>query len=167
MNKRNRISTTLAAVAAAAVVAVSGAALAQPAGHHHGPAGGPGGHDVGEMITALQSKLSLNTSQQAMFDAAVAQTRSARDAGRANMEKVHAAMTAELAKAEPDLAAVAAAADDAQAANTALRKQVRGQWLALYATFSPDQKAVVKDALTTQMARMESFKQKMMQRRGS
>jgi protein CpxP len=166
MNKRNRISTTLAAVAAAAVVAVSGAALAQPAGHH-GPAGGHGGHDVGEIIASLQSKLGLNTSQQSMFDAAVAQTRAARYAGRANMEKVHAAMTAELAKTEPDLAAVAAAADEAQAANTTLRKQVRSQWLALYATFSPDQKAVVKDALTTQMARMELFRQKMMQRRGS
>jgi len=166
MNKRKHISTTLAAVAAAAVVAVSGAALAQPAGHH-GPAGGHGGHDVGEIIASLQSKLGLNTSQQSMFDAAVAQTRAARDAGRANMEKVHAAMTAELAKTEPDLAAVAAAADEAQAANTTLRKQVRSQWLALYATFSPDQKAVVKDALTTQMARMELFRQKMMQRRGS
>ena len=165
MNMRNRISTTLVAVAAAAVVAVSGAALSQPGPGSHGAAGGPG-HDVGAMIASLKSQLNLNTSQQAMFDAAVAQTKTARDAGRANMERVHAAMTAELAKTEPDLAAVAAAADDAQAANTTLRKQVRGQWLALYATFSPEQKGVVKDALSARMAKMEAFRQKMMQRRG-
>ena len=161
---RNRISTTLAAIAAATVVAVSGAALAQP-----GPHGGHGAHgsDVGHLIERLKSQLSLNTSQQAMFDAAVSQSQAARDAGRANMQKVHAAMTAELAKPEPDLAAVAAAADDAQAANTALRKQIRGQWLALYATFTPDQKAVVKTALSSRMARMEKFHEKMMGRRGS
>jgi len=165
MNMRNRISTTLVAVAAAAIVAASGAALSQPGPGSHFGAGGHG-HDVGAMIASLKSQLNLNTSQQAMFDAAVAQTKTARDAGRANMEKVHAAMTAELAKTEPDLAALAAAADDAQAANTTLRKQVRGQWLALYATFSPEQKGVVKDALSTRMAKMEAFRQKMMQRRG-
>ncbi len=42
-----------------------------------------------------------------------------------------------------------------------LRKQVRTQWLNLYATFSPDQKAVIRDMLQKRMARMESFRQKM------
>jgi Spy/CpxP family protein refolding chaperone len=160
---RNRINTTFAAVAAAAAVAYAGAALAQPA-HPHGGAGH--GPDFVHAIAALKSQLNLNTSQQAMWDAAAAQSKAAREAGRANFDKVRTAMTAELAKPEPDLAAVAAVADDAQAANTALRKQIRSQWLALYATFTPDQKALVKDALSKRVARMEKFREKMMQRQG-
>ena len=101
-----------------------------------------------------------------MWDNAVAQTKAARDAGRANMQKIKDAMNVELAKAEPDLAAVAAAADDVQASNSALRKQVRNTWLAVYATFTPDQKAIVRDALKQRVARMETFRQKMLQRQG-
>ena len=52
---------------------------------------------------------------------------------------MQAALAAELAKAEPDLAAVAAVGDDVQAKNLALRHQVRDAWLAVYSTFSPDQ----------------------------
>ena len=151
----------LAAASAAALISLSGAAaLAQsgPHGHHGG--------DVAFGIPALKGQLNLNTSQQTMWDNAVAQTKAARETGRANMQRLTDAMTAELAKAEPDLAAVAAVGDDVQAANTALRKQVRATWLALYATFSTDQKTIVKTALQQRMARMESFHQKMLDRRG-
>lgn len=160
---RNRITSTLAAVAATSVIAFAGSALAQPGHHHGGPGQGP---DFINVLAALKSELKLNTSQQTMWDAAAVQSRSAHDAGRTNFDKVRTAMSAELAKPEPDLAAVAAVADDAQAANTALRKQIRGQWLALYATFTPDQKAIVKEALGKQVARMEKFRDKMMERRG-
>jgi len=81
------------------------------------------------------------------------------------MQKVHDTLSAELAKPEPDLAAVAAAADSARNANAALHAQVRGAWLNLYATFTPDQKAVVKNALSQRLAKMEQFKQKMQQRK--
>ena len=152
-----------AAVAAAAVLALSGGAALAQSGPHHGP---HGGGDFTMAIAGLKSQLNLNTSQQSMWDNAVAQSKAARETGRANMGKVKAAMTAELAKTEPDLAAVATVADDVQAANTALRKQVRGTWLQLYATFTPDQKALVKDRLAKRMARMETFQQKMQERRG-
>lgn len=161
---RNRITTQLGAAAAASIIAFSGAALADR-GHAQGEAGPPG-PDFVQVFATLKSKLNLNTSQQAMWDAAVTQTKAARDAAHANFDKVQAAMSAELAKTEPDLAAVAAAADDAQTANGTLRKQVRSQWLALYATFTPEQKAVVKDALNARVARMEQFRDKMHERRG-
>jgi len=165
---RNRFTTTLAAVAAASVVAVSGLALAQPAHAHGGPGGGA---DLGHVLWSVKSQLNLNTSQQQMWDAAVAQSKSARATGRASFEKVRSAMSTELAKTEPDLASVAAAADDAKATNEALRKQVRAQWLALYATFSADQKAVVKTAIQSRMAKAEQmhqqFQQKMQQRQQS
>jgi hypothetical protein len=44
---------------------------------------------------------------------------------------------------------------------------VRDQWLRLYATFSPTQKAVVRDALLKKMERHERFRERMRERFGS
>jgi hypothetical protein len=84
--------------------------------------------------------------------------------GQSLHQSVKDALAAELAKNEPDLAAVAAVSDNAQAQGQALRKSVRAQWLALYATFSPDQKAIVKQTIQGEMAKAESFHQKMKER---
>ena len=165
----------LAAVMAGALIALgSHAALAQPGpgygphgGGMHGaggPHGGPGGMSIEGTLAAVKSQLNLNTSQQVMWDNAAAATKTARDAGRTAMQQVHATLTAELAKPEPDLAAVAAAGDAAQATAQTARKQVRDQWLALYATFTPAQKAVVRDALKARVDRMASFRAKMQER---
>jgi len=154
-----RFASRLAAVAAAALIGATGAAIAQPA--HHGPRGGG---DVVMTIAALKSQLNLNTSQQAMWDNAAAAGKAARDSARTNMQKVHDTLTAEVAKTEPDLAAVAAAADAARSANAALHQQVRDAWLNLYGTFTPDQKAVVKAAIQQRLTRIEQFRDKMRQR---
>jgi len=154
-------------VAAAALAMTLGAAvtLAQPAGAAHGPHGhGAPGDMIGHLIASAKDQLNLNTSQQQMFDAAVASSKSAHQTGQSLHQSVRDALTAELAKSEPDLAAVAAASDNAQAQGQALRKSVRAQWLALYATFSPDQKAVVKQMIQAHMAKAETFHQKMQQR---
>jgi Spy/CpxP family protein refolding chaperone len=146
-------------VVASTLIGASGVALARPM--HHGQGGG----DVVMSIIRLKDQLNLNTSQQAMWDNAVAAGKTARTTARANMQKVHDTLTAELAKPEPDLAAVAAAGDDARNANAALHAQVRGAWLNLYATFTPEQKAVVRNALAQRLAKMEQFKEKMQQRK--
>jgi hypothetical protein len=149
-------------VMAVALLTVGVGALAQPGGGR-----GPG-HDRGiaieQVLASLKGQLSLNTSQQVMWDNAVAQTKAARASGRTNFEGLHTALNAELAKPEPDFAAVAAAADAAQANNQTLRKQVRDEWLKLYATFSPAQKGVVRDAVKARVARMEAFYEKMKSR---
>jgi len=150
---------------AAALLAVGvRGALAQPGGgpgHGHGHGGG---FAIERVLASLKGQLSLNTSQQLMWDNAVAQTKAARATGRTNFESVRTALNAELAKPEPDFAAVAAAGDAAQASNQTLRKQVRDQWLQLYATFSPAQKGVVRDAVKARVARMEAFREKMKER---
>jgi Spy/CpxP family protein refolding chaperone len=160
-SKSSNSKTRLAAFAAAALLALTGAAaVAQPAGgpwHGHGH----GGVEIENVLAALKGQLTLNTSQQLMWDNAVAQTKAAHDAGRAGMQKVRDAMTAELAKAEPDLAAVAAVADSVRASNQTLRQGVRDQWLKIYATFTPEQKGVVRDALQKRMARMQQMLDKM------
>ena len=154
-----RIGSRLAVVATAALIGVTGAAFAHP--FHHGPRGGG---DVVMGIAALKDQLNLNTSQQAMWDNAVAAGKAARQTARTNMQKVHDTLAAELAKPEPDLAAVAAAADAARNANAALHAQVRDAWLNIYSTFTPEQKAVVKNALSQRLARMDKFREKMLQR---
>jgi Spy/CpxP family protein refolding chaperone len=161
-----RFDARLAALATAAALAFTftGAAMAQPHGGpgHRGPMGGD---DLfANAIAHAKANLNLNTSQQTMFDAAVAQSKAAREQGRALRQSVKDALTTELAKPEPDLAAVAAVADNARAQGQALRQQVRAQWLNLYATFSPEQKGVVRDLLQQRLARMEAFRQKMQQR---
>ena len=163
-SKLGRPAFRLAALAATAFLALTGvAAMAQPgfgpgAGHPHGA---PGGMEIEHVLGAVKGQLNLNTSQQVMWDNAVSQTRAAHETGRANMQKVKAAMTAELAKPEPDLAAVAAVADSVHAGNQTMRQDVRKQWLQVYATFSPEQKAVVREALVKQAARMETMGAKM------
>lgn len=166
--KARRIA--LAATTALALSLAATAGIAQPAGGMM--RGGPGMHGGGagieqmipRMLEQAKASLNLNTSQQTQWDSVVAQGKAARDAARANHQKAHAALQVELAKAEPDLAAVAAAADSVEQDNRALRKQVRDQWLALYATFSPEQKAVVRDLLQKKVARAEAFHQRMLER---
>ena len=111
----------------------------------------------------IQAKLNLNTSQQQQWDAAVAQSKAAHDAIRANFQQLKAATQAELAKSDPDLAALASLSDQLQQQNIAQRQQARAAWLALYGTFSADQKTTVKDAINARMARMQAFRQQHMQ----
>jgi len=155
-----RFASRLAIVAAAALIGVGGAAVAQPM-HHHGRGG-----DVVMGIAALKNQLNLDTSQQAMWENAVAAGKTARTAARANMQKVHDTLAAELAKPEPDLAAVSAAADSVRSANAQLHAQVRDAWLNLYASFTPEQKGVVKNALLQRLAKMDKFREKMRARHG-
>jgi len=122
---------------------------------------GHGMHDPLAVLQKIQAKLNLNTSQQQQWDTAVAQSKTAHDAIRANFQQLKAATQAELAKPDPDLAALASLSDQLQQQNIAQRKQARTAWLALYGTFSADQKTTVKDAINARMARMDAFRQKM------
>jgi len=153
-----RASPSLAAFAAAAMLVVSPLANAQPAGHMGG-----GADLFSHAITQAKDKLALTPDQQTAWDSAVAHMRAARQNGHTGMQQLHSAMTAELAKPEPNLAAVAALADDVEQQNRAARKQVRDEWLALYATFSPTQKGVVRDVLAQRLARMGAMHERMQQ----
>jgi protein CpxP len=142
-----------ALVIAAGLIGVALQAWAQAPGH--------GMHDPLAMLQRIQAKLNLNTSQQQQFAAAVAQSTAAHQAIRANFQQLKTATQAELAKAAPDLAALATLSDQVQQQNIATRQQARAAWLALYATFSGDQKATVRDAINARIARMAAFRQHM------
>ena len=167
------ISRSIAGVAAVAIVMAfgAGAALAQPLGGLHGPGGhgghgGPGGADamIGHLISEAKAELKLNTMQQERFDRAVANSKLARERTRALHSTVRDTLRTELAKPEPNLAAVAAAADAAMEEGRMARMAVRDEWLALYGNFGPEQKAVVRDLLQKRVAQGESFRQRMRER---
>ena len=153
--------TRQAALASALFVALAGVASADPGprGGMHGP-GGPHGASIEAAIAHVKDKLALNADQQQLFDSAVAQNRAARVAGRPEMTRVRDAMKAELAKPEPDLAAVAAIADAARGTGQAERLKVRDTWLNLYGTFTVAQKQVVRDHLLQRLARHEAWREK-------
>jgi len=159
--KTRRFAATLALAAGLAALP----ALAQP-GHHgmHGMHGG--GSPLAHAILSLQAQLNLTASQQAQLDAVVAAGKAARDAARQSRQTVMQLAKDELAKPTPDLAKVAAAQNQAMDAATNARRAVQNQLLQLYATFTPAQVAVVKDALSKRMERMESFRDKMHKRFG-
>lgn len=158
--------------AAALAMACGGAALAQPMGPPGGAMGhGPGGHGFfgehfGLMLDGVKARLGLDAAQQQLWDRAMAQAKTARETGRALHQKVRDAMRAELAKAEPDLVAMAAIADDAHAQGQALRRQVREQWLNLYTSLNAQQKAVVRELMQQKMDRGDRFRQRMRERFG-
>jgi Spy/CpxP family protein refolding chaperone len=167
MMKRTYRNVLAASTAALAIALAATLASAQPGphgGHMGGPMGGPMGDHLGQVIESAKAQLNLNTSQQQTFVDAVALAKANFAAGRTEWQAVKNVLTDELAKDEPNLAAVAAAADKAQQDGLALRHQVRDAWLGLYATFTKEQKAVVKGMIQQHMAKMESFRQRMVER---
>jgi Spy/CpxP family protein refolding chaperone len=160
---RNARGLMMALTTGVALTFAGASVLAQPGGHGHR---GGGGIDqmIGHMIAQAKDRLNLNSSQQVIFDNAVAQSKSAHEAARSNRQQVKAALNAELAKSEPDLASVATLSDSIEQQNRSLRNNVRSEWLRLYATFTPEQKAVARDMLQKKVERAESFGKHMRER---
>ena len=124
--------------------------------------GGPmSGGLIEHVLVQVKDRLSLDSSQQQMFDQARTQTIAARDQAVAQRADVRAKIDAELAKAEPDLAAVSTLFEGVDEQGRAARRQVRDQWLKLYANLRPDQKVVVRDALRERMAHAETGRERM------
>jgi hypothetical protein len=142
---------TLAAVALWGVAAYS---WADGARHAHDT-------DPLAVIAGLQAQLKLNTSQQLQFNNALAQSKAAHDAMKSGFAQLKAATQTELAKSAPDLASLASLSDQVQQQNSGVRKQARAAWLALYDTLSPDQKLVVRDAISAHIAQAEAFRTQM------
>jgi hypothetical protein len=143
--KVKRMKSLFPRIVLAALCALSALCYAQP---------GPGMGSPLHMLAAVKGQLNLNTSQQLQWDNAAAQAKAAHDAGRASHDQLKTAMQTELAKTEPDLASVATLADGVRQQAESAHRAARDAWLALYATFTPEQKVVVRDALQAGIARM-------------
>jgi Spy/CpxP family protein refolding chaperone len=153
----------LIGAAALALGGVAATGIAQTADgfrHARGHHGGAPEEMVSHLLQEAKDSLNLTSQQQLMWDNAITQTKSAHQSARTNREALKTVVQGELAKTAPDLAAIAATADNVEQQNRALRVQVRSQWLALYATFSADQKAVVRNLLQERIAKAEGFREK-------
>ncbi|HEY7945507.1 MAG: periplasmic heavy metal sensor [Burkholderiales bacterium] len=151
--------TLVALLAALALCGV--AALSWAGGPHHVHSSDPL-----DMLAGLQAQLKLNTSQQLQFDNALAMSKSAHDAMRNGLAQIKTATQTELAKPAPDLDSLATLFDQVQQQNGGLHKQARAAWLALYDNLSPDQKLVVRDAISAGIARAEARRAQMRASRG-
>jgi hypothetical protein len=146
--------TLIATLAAVALCGVAAYSWADGPSRSHGT-------DPLAVIAGLQAQLKLNTSQQLQFNNALAQSKAAHDAMKGGFAQLKAATQTELAKSAPDLASLAALSDQVQQQNSDVRKQARAAWLALYDTLSPDQKLVVRDAISARIAQAEAFRAQM------
>jgi Spy/CpxP family protein refolding chaperone len=137
---KSSMKRALNAVLLAAGLAAMGSAIAHPGFGGHG--GGPGGIGFGPRAEALKSRLNLTAAQEQQWAALVAESQQAREAARSTAQATRQAMRDEMAKADPDLARMAALSDSVRDKMQATRRQIRDRWLELYATFSPEQKSV-------------------------
>jgi hypothetical protein len=109
-----------------------------------------------EMLGRLKPQLNLNTSQQQQWDNAVSLSQAAHSTAMTSMKQNRAALQAELAKAEPDFASLATASDSSQDQIASAHRQARDAWLAVYATFTPEQKTIARDAIQAKIQSMQA-----------
>ncbi|MDD5328807.1 MAG: periplasmic heavy metal sensor [Sulfuricella sp.] len=145
-------------VLAAALLIGAGVAVADAG--KYGPEGGP----MMAGMEKVHTQLKLNPEQEAAWKAAQEKSRAVMQQSRESHRKMHEAMKQELAKSEPDFAAVARISDETQEGNLKARHEARDQWLKLYATFTPEQKLVARDFMRERMARMDKMGDKMQER---
>jgi periplasmic protein CpxP/Spy len=102
----------------------------------------------------LAAKLKLTPEQKTQWDTMVQKTKTQHEAMKKAHHEMHEAMKAELAKPEPDLAALATKADAMHDQLRAAHRELRDGWLKLYATMNAEQKGVVKQAILRHMRKM-------------
>ncbi|MGH8799788.1 MAG: periplasmic heavy metal sensor [Casimicrobiaceae bacterium] len=151
--------TLVASLAALALCGV--AAFSWASGHRHGHSSDPLA-----VLAGLQAQLKLDTSQQLQFDNAMALSQSAHQAMRGGFAQLKSATQAELAKPAPDLDALAALSDQVRQQNSGVHAKARAAWLALYDNLTPDQKRVVRDAISAGIARAAAFRAQARDARG-
>ena len=112
----------------------------------------------------LAEKLKLSPEQRKQWDSMVQKSKAHFETMRREHHEMHDAMKAELAKPEPDLAALAAKADALHDKARAAHRELRDGWLKLYATMNTEQKGEVKKAILWHMAKMHHMRERMMHR---
>jgi Spy/CpxP family protein refolding chaperone len=143
---------------AAALVFGSGALHAAMGGH-----GLDGGHFMNR-LGKIHDQLKLNPQQEAVWKQAEEKSRETMKQMRDSHGKTREAMKQELAKSDPDFAAVAKLADESQESGFKARRETRDLWLKLYAELSPEQKTVAKDFMRERMTRSDGMRGKFKQR---
>jgi hypothetical protein len=139
---------------------VAAAPFVTPMASAQGMPPGPFG-PFGPRVERLATELKLSAEQRAQWDAQVQKSKSLFEAMKKARADMHQIIKTELAKAEPDLAALAAKADEARDKGRAAHRELRDGWLKLYAGFSAEQKAVVKKRFLAHLERFDRMRDRM------
>lgn len=152
---QQRKTRLIAVLLAAALAAPAGFAFASPHGghghHHHGGFGQYGGL----LSEEVRKQLNLAPEQDRDWQELKRQQQALWEQMRDTHQQMRAQIDAELAKPQPDLAAINAAMDAAHERNYAANKRLREAALGFYQTLTPDRQAIVVSALKE---RHERFK---------
>jgi hypothetical protein len=150
LNLSKQIATSVAAIAiglagmSAFAQPGPGAGMAGP-GAHRGMMAGPAGDGMG--IPMLRHRLNLSAEQSTALDAILANAKTQARAAHTAAQPTIAQITAELAKAQPNLHTIAQLRDSLQPAHETLRKATRDQLITFYGTLNATQQQVVIDAM--------------------
>lgn len=161
---KNNISRLLA-VAAASIAVTFGTAYAAQSGDM--AAGGPGGWHHGgfeKQLNQLHTQLKLTPEQEKQWQDALNTMKQNRQAARANHEKMHEQFKAMQQQPILDLNALHDSREQSMQQEHQLREQTAQAWLAFYNGLNDQQKTIVSTALKQHFAKMETFRQKMLQR---
>lgn len=150
--KKSHIVAGVAVVVALTAGLGIGCVSARMHAPHAGMAGGP-------MFDSRDlAALNLTPEQAAQAEAIRTRTREARAQAGKEIGAVRRAAEEELAKDAPDLKRIADLAEQAHARVRGAMHESRDQKLALYATFSPEQKRQVRDVLKAKFERAQHMR---------
>lgn len=127
---------------------------------------GHGGHEF-LPLGKIHDQLHLTPEQEKTWQKLAAETKELRISGQAQRKEIKSQLDQELAHAQPDLARIAALSDRAKDEGVTRRRQLRDEWLKLYAQLSPEQKLVVRDVIRDKLSRFETFRKRFGQNRES
>lgn len=144
---RRAVAAGMVAALGFAGVGLPGQAQAAQQAAHHGK--------YHARLERLERALKLAPEQRQAWQAIAAKRRALWRERRQGWRATRQALQAELAKPAPDLARVAAVRDQARAQERHARRELEGLQLRLYASFSPQQKLVLRDFLKARLARAE------------
>jgi Spy/CpxP family protein refolding chaperone len=146
---------TVAATFAAIVVAQAGAALADTG---LTTVGFGGGHGHGILTDQLHQTLNLTPDEETLWQQLKQQQLALRTTAKTARQQLRAVRQAEMAKTQPDLAAIDSAIDTAHETIYAAQKAFRQQVLAFYTALTPERQAIFISALKAKAEKAKAWR---------
>lgn len=113
----------------------------------------------------IHQQLNLTPEQESQWQQLQQEKKSARMEMREERQRFRGFVDAELAKPNPDLAAINNALDATHEKNLAAEKRVRQDALAFYGALTPERQAVIVDAMREQHQRVKAMREKIREHR--
>lgn len=155
-NARKIITSAVTAVVLGLWVFSVNAGMAEPLGR--------GEHEFFP-LRGIHDKLHLTDDQEKTWQTLARKAKDIQMSGQNRRNEIKSQAKQELEKTEPDLARLAALADRSMDEQSGKRRELRDEWLKLYAQLAPEQKIVVRDAIKARIAKAEMFREKFKQGR--